>query len=62
MRALPSKPVRALVDIVDIMDHTSREILERKKEALQKGDAEVSQEVGEGKDIMSILGQSHLAG
>ena len=54
MRALPSKPVRALVDIVDIMDHTSREILER-KEALQKGDAEVSQEVGEGKDIMSVM-------
>ncbi|ETW79677.1 cytochrome P450 monooxygenase 72 [Heterobasidion irregulare TC 32-1] len=54
VRALPSKPVRALVDIVDIMDHTSREILER-KEALQKGDAEVSQEVGEGKDIISVI-------
>ena len=47
--------MRALVDLVDIMDHTSREILERKKEALQKGDAEVSQEVGEGKDIMSVM-------
>lgn len=37
------------------MEIRSREILEAKRAALRAGDEAVKQQVGEGKDIMSIL-------
>ena len=37
------------------MDRTSTEVFEQKKKALQAGDEAVTKQVGEGKDIMSIL-------
>ncbi|KAH9913843.1 cytochrome P450 [Fomitopsis serialis] len=37
------------------MDRRAREIYAEKKEALEKGDAEVTKQVGRGKDILSIL-------
>ena len=37
------------------MESRAKEILESKRAALRAGDAAVEQQVGEGKDIMSIL-------
>lgn len=49
------KGVNRMVELSDIMDETSREILNSKKMALEKGDDAVVHQVGEGRDIMSIL-------
>ena len=51
----PSKYVRQMRDIVDMMDKTSKEVIDNKKQALAKGDGEVLNQIGQGKDIMSIL-------
>jgi hypothetical protein len=55
MKLVPHKSVRKTQEIVDVMNRTSVEVFERKKIALQQGDAAVLQQVGRGKDIMSIL-------
>ena len=47
-------------DIVDVLTTTSTEIFEEKKEALEKGDTTVTQQITEGNDIMSILSAYHL--
>lgn len=54
----PIKAVRRLVEIVDVMDRTSVEVLTNKKAALAQGDAAVMKQIGQGKDIMSILSAS----
>lgn len=41
--------------MIDTMDSKSKEIYYGKKVALEKGDEEVLDKVGMGKDIMSIL-------
>ena len=41
--------------MVDVMDETSCEVLESKRAAIRRGDAAVMEQVGRGKDIMSIL-------
>lgn len=51
----PHKGVQKLKSIIDIMDQKSVSIFEAKKLALQQGDEAVLRQVGEGKDIMSIL-------
>ncbi|KAA1472320.1 cytochrome P450 [Dentipellis sp. KUC8613] len=50
-----------LVGIVDIMDETTREVFERKKAALAQGDDALLHQIGEGRDIMSILLKASLA-
>jgi hypothetical protein len=52
---LPFENVRRLRNIVDIIHNTSVEILEAKKRALKEGGEAVANQVGGGKDIMSIL-------
>ena len=52
---LPWGELHRMIALVDIMDATSRQIYKQKKEALAQGDDAVLQEVGMGKDIMSIL-------
>lgn len=54
-RLYPLSRLRRLLDISDLMARRSAEIIEQKKLALEKGDDELVQSVGEGKDIMSIL-------
>ena len=44
-----------MLDISDTMAQRSQAIIDEKKAALEKGDEEVVQRVGEGKDIMSVL-------
>ena len=55
MDLVPSKAVRRLRDIIDIFHETSVEILETKKEALRKGDQALAAQIGQGKDVISIL-------
>ncbi|KIJ63847.1 hypothetical protein HYDPIDRAFT_29197 [Hydnomerulius pinastri MD-312] len=56
----PWKDVQEISRIVDIMDKTSIEVFEAKKKALAEGDEAVMQQVGQGKDIMSILLRANM--
>ena len=58
---LPHKGVQKLKSIVDVMHYRSVEIYRSKKEALEKGDEAVSQQIGEGRDLMSILCEFYTA-
>ena len=55
MDLIPSEGVTRLRDIIDIFRQTSVEILETKKEALRGGDQALAAQIGQGKDIISIL-------
>ena len=55
---MPHRPVQELKSIVDIMHERSVEIYLARKQALEAGDESVKQQVGEGRDIMSILCES----
>ncbi|TFY67334.1 hypothetical protein EVG20_g3975 [Dentipellis fragilis] len=50
-----------LVSIVDVMDETTQEVFKHKKAALAKGDNALIHQIGEGRDIMSILLKASLA-
>ena len=51
----PDPNIHALKNIIDTMEMRSKEILESKRAALRAGDEAVKQQIGEGKDIMSVL-------
>ena len=51
----PHEGVQMLKTAVDVMHRRSVEIYGAKKRALAEGDEVVTRQVGEGKDIMSIL-------
>ncbi len=51
---IPNKNLRKILDISVTMRSRSQEIIEEKKAALRMGDDVMLQEVGEGKDLMSI--------
>ncbi|THH05492.1 hypothetical protein EW146_g9889 [Bondarzewia mesenterica] len=57
----PWEDVQRLINVLDIMDKTSREIFENKKIALEKGDQAVVHQIGEGKDIISVLMKANMA-
>ncbi|KAH9919320.1 cytochrome P450 monooxygenase [Fomitopsis serialis] len=50
-----------VVKIVETMDRRSREIYEAKKAALHQGDTQAVKQVGDGKDLMSILMRANMA-
>ncbi|KAI0631285.1 cytochrome P450 [Trametes polyzona] len=52
---IPSPALRRVLRIVDTMHTRSVEIFEAKKRALLAGDEALKQQVGEGRDLMSIL-------
>jgi hypothetical protein len=52
---LPFESVRQLRDIVDMIHNTSVKIFEAKKRALKEGDEGVVNQIGRGKDLISIL-------
>ena len=60
LRLIPSKTIQMVTDIVDIMHEQSVEVYNAKKEALNKGEDAVVQQVGKGKDILSILREFKL--
>ncbi|KZT01991.1 cytochrome P450 [Laetiporus sulphureus 93-53] len=57
---IPNQHLKKLLDIVDTMDRKAREILQAKESAMQKGEAIVSQQVGKGKDLMSMLLKANM--
>ncbi|KAG5636862.1 hypothetical protein H0H81_006584 [Sphagnurus paluster] len=58
---LPLKNVQKVKEMTDIMDKTSREIVDSKRQALAKGNEAVQQQVSQGKDVISILMKANLA-
>lgn len=54
----PFHRLRQLRDIVDVMDNTSKTVFANKKAAVTQSTEVVSELVGDGKDIMSVLSQS----
>jgi len=61
MDLLPWKNLHDIRDIVDILHNTSVEIFEAKKKALEEGDEAVAQQIGRGKDIISILLKANMS-
>ena len=55
MRHIPFQRVKRCLEIVDHLDTVSRDILKNKKDALEKNDEAVLEQMDEGKDIMSVL-------
>lgn len=55
INAFPWESLHDVRDIIDILSSTSIDIFESKKEALAKGDKALENQIGQGKDIMSIL-------
>ena len=51
----PSVLLQKVKGIVDVMAQTSTDIFREKLAALEQGDEAVMRQVGEGKDVMSIL-------
>jgi len=49
------KPLHELRDISDVIHNTAVEIINSKKRALKDGDEAVARQIGQGKDILSIL-------
>ncbi|TFK93403.1 cytochrome P450 [Polyporus arcularius HHB13444] len=60
VEALPINNIQRLKDISDIMYERSVLIYNEKKAALEKGDDALKHQVGEGRDIMSILLRANL--
>ncbi|GLB42388.1 putative cytochrome P450 family protein [Lyophyllum shimeji] len=57
---IPSENVRRLRDIVNTMDQTTIQIFNEKKKALAEGDEALLKQVGQAKDIMSILMKANM--
>ncbi len=55
---IPWKTLHDIRDIVDILHSTSIDIFKSKKEESENRDGALSRQVGQGKDIMSILSES----
>ncbi|KAL1743130.1 cytochrome P450 [Schizophyllum fasciatum] len=60
INALPMPNVHNLRDKIDFMWETSKEIYSQKLEALRAGDAIVSKQIGQGKDILSLLIRANM--
>ena len=52
---IPSKLVQLLKKIINVMEETSVEIVQKKRKALQLGEETVVKQIGKGKDILSTL-------
>ncbi|KAJ3993079.1 cytochrome P450 [Lentinula boryana] len=57
---LPWKDVHHIRDIVDYMWEVATEIYESKKRAFKMGDEAVAQQIGRGKDIISVLMRANM--
>lgn len=51
----PLKLIKDMKAIIDIFHNTSVEIYEAKKRAFQQGNEELAAQIGQGKDIISVL-------
>ncbi|KIK57051.1 hypothetical protein GYMLUDRAFT_173469 [Collybiopsis luxurians FD-317 M1] len=57
---LPWKDLHHMRDMIDYMYHIASGIYESKKLALEKGDEAVAQQIGRGKDLISILMKENM--
>ena len=55
LRWFPHPDVRRVMEIADTMAQRSKEIIDEKRRLLLQGDEAFVQQVGAGKDLMSIL-------
>ncbi|KAI0070430.1 cytochrome P450 [Panus rudis PR-1116 ss-1] len=60
LELFPNKRIQRIKEISDSLWETSTTILRDKKQALAEGDDAVSQQVGEGKDIISVLLRANM--
>jgi len=56
---IPSKTVQTVKDLIDIMDYYGHEVLQKRKDAIASGQEILSEKVGRGKDIMTLLLQAN---
>ncbi|TFK86201.1 cytochrome P450 [Polyporus arcularius HHB13444] len=61
VESIPHEGVQKAKSVVDTIHRRSVEIYEEKKRALEEGDEKVTRQIGEGKDIMSILMRANMA-
>lgn len=54
-KIVPFGTLRQLLHIVGIMDKNAREVLRSKRNAIEKGQEVIQQQIAAGKDLMSIL-------
>ena len=54
-KLLPTKDMQAMRNVVETLQAKSSEIYMQKKAALEKGDDAMTHQIGEGKDILSVL-------
>ena len=57
---IPWETLHQLRDISDVVHNTAVGIINSKKRALEDGDEAVARQIGEGKDILSILSKGFL--
>nr|BED42990.1 cytochrome P450 monooxygenase [Trametes versicolor] len=60
MKTFPQAEVRRMAAISDTMERRSMEIISEKKHALLKGNDALIHQIGEGKDIMSLLLKANM--
>ena len=60
LNLIPWKTLHELRDISDVFHNTAVEIINSKKRALKDGDEAVARQIGQGKDILSILSRGFL--
>lgn len=58
---IPLKTVKDMLSVTDTIGRHTKGILRKKRLALQAGDEAIRTQVGQGKDIMSILSKSALS-
>ena len=55
LELIPFQSIQTMIRLTDTMNARTRQIFQGKKEALAKGDEAVQNQIGKGKDILSIL-------
>ena len=55
---IPWQALHKIRDVSDVVHNTAVEIINSKKRAFKDGDEEVARQIGQGKDILSILSKS----
>ena len=57
-KAFPWRALNRVIELTDSMNVNAREIYETKKRLLELGDSATVKQVGDGKDIMTLLSAS----
>ncbi|KAH9994081.1 cytochrome P450 [Russula compacta] len=60
-QVVPWKRLNRIIKLVEVMDDNARDLYETKKRLLESGDIATVKQVGDGKDIISLLMQANAA-